>query len=212
MESNPYVLHGCENFIPTAPSFFPSFPWMPTAIFQEKVIYFSLNRCYLILVRLASVTLGCFFPFQLSTTQDITQKAEENLSVYFLYLQVLTKRLLILCRSIWALNVNILLLYFGNQDQLGTTILQGCVSKSQCYLSFRKHSLINQFSKCIYKRLRTDDKWHFSWIKFSIFDLHQDNQDMLFLTFQIYLGTRHSCSCQQKLLLISESQKTQRNS
>lgn len=183
-------------------------PWMSTVILQEKVIYLSLNRCNSVLVFPASVTLGCFSPFQLSITQGITQKSEENLSVYSLYLHVLMKCLLILWRSIWALNVNILLLYFGNKDQLGTALLQRCVSKSLCYLSFRKRGSIKQFSKCTYKRLRTDDDWHFSWIQFSVFYLHQDNQDMLLLTFQIYLGTRCSCSCYQKLLLIPELQET----
>lgn len=150
-------------------------PWMPTAVFQEKVIYLSLNWCNSVLVLLASVTLGCFFPFQLSTTQDITQKAEQNLSVYSLHLHVLTKCLLILWRPIWALNINILLLYSGNKDQLGTAILQRCVSKPLCYLSSRKHGSINQFSKFTYQRLRTDDNYYFSWIKFSVFYLHQDN-------------------------------------
>lgn len=96
-----------------------------------------LNWCYLIPALPASITLVCFFPFQLSTTPDITQKAEDNLPIYFLYLHVLMKCLLILCRSIRTLNVNVLLLYFGNQNQLGTALLKICVSKSLSYVSFR---------------------------------------------------------------------------
>lgn len=124
---------------------------MLTVIFQGKVIYFSLIWCYLILVLPASVTLGCFFPFQLSTTEDITQKAEENLSVYFLYLHVLTKCLLILRRSIWALNINISCFILEIKTGLE---LHSCrdVFQNPCFISLsesivRSTSLANAYTK-----------------------------------------------------------------
>jgi len=44
----------------------------------------------------------------------------------------------------------------------------------------------------MHKRLRTDGKWDFSQIEFSVFDLTSRKVGYTILCIQIYHGTRHS--------------------